>query len=74
MEPWKQRFIQEYNELKVRIERLDAMLKAWDEGTLSFTPKCPRTLLFHQLHTMQVYASILEQRAVIEEVDLNGTE
>ena len=44
------------------------MLENWDN--LNFTPKCSKPLLTAQYNTMKAYLSILEERAVIEDVKL----
>lgn len=36
MEPWKERFITEYNELRDRILKLKMMLQKWENGKLDF--------------------------------------
>ena len=41
-EDYKQRFKAEYYQLKIRTEKLKAMLDKWDAGELSFKPTCPR--------------------------------
>ena len=40
-EDYKDRVKAEYYQLKIRIEKLEAMLKKYDEGTLEFTLNCP---------------------------------
>ena len=65
---WQQRFVLEYNELLTKTVKLGNMLNNWD--TLNFTPKCSKSLLSAQYNTMRAYLSILEERAVIEGVDL----
>lgn len=67
---YKERFKAEYIQTKIRYEKLDAMLKKHDEGTLDFTPTCPIYLLSAQLKTMRDYLGVLETRAVIEGVPL----
>jgi len=66
---WQKRFVIEYNELLSKTTKLGNMLNNWD--TLNFTPKCSRSLLSAQYNTMKAYLSILEERAVIEGVDLD---
>lgn len=70
MEPWKVAFKAEYDALILNIAALQDILDQMDAGTLQIVIKSPRTLVFHQLHTMQVYADIMRQRAVIEEIEL----
>lgn len=70
MEPWKERMINEYKELKDRYEKLHKMLVKYDAGKLEFEPTCPIELLREQAATMGKYLYILEERAVIEGVEL----
>ena len=65
---WQQRFVIEYNELLSKTAKLGNMLNNWD--SLNFTPKCSRSLLSAQYNTMKAYLSILEERAVIESINL----
>lgn len=65
---WQQRFVTEYKELLSKTTKLGNMLDNWDN--LSFTPKCSKSLLSAQYNTMKAYLSILEERAVIEDVEL----
>lgn len=67
---YKDRFKAEYNQLKVRFERLLDMCKSWDEGNLKFTPTCPRDIYNRQLSAMLSYLHILEERAIIEGIEL----
>lgn len=67
---YKERFKAEYIQTKIRYEKLGAMLKKHDEGTLEFTPSCPIYLLSAQYKVMREYLGILETRAVIEGVSL----
>ena len=70
MEPWKLRFINEYNELKVKTEKLGNMLSAYLTNELNFTPKCDYNLLHEQYVYMKNYLDVLERRAMIEDIDL----
>ena len=65
---WQQRFVIEYRELLSKTIKLGNMLDNWDN--LNFTPKCSKSLLSAQYNTMKAYLSILEERAVIEGVNL----
>ena len=69
---YKQRMIREHRELQERISKLAHMLEGYAEGTLDFTPACSFQLLESQLHAMGTYANILQERARIEQVDLNA--
>lgn len=67
---YKVRFVAEYVQLKIRADKLERMLYAWDEGRLSFTPTNPKRLLQRQLRVMREYEEILETRARIEDIVL----
>ncbi len=67
---YKERFRAEYLQLKIRMEGLSAMLKKYKAGTLNFTPSCSYDLLNAQFKTMDLYASYLEDRAEVEDIDL----
>ena len=69
---YKDRMVVEYKELKERYDKLKVMLDKWDKGELGFTPTCPRELLDEQISYMFSYMCILEERAQIEGVELNG--
>lgn len=69
---YKERMVQEYHELSVRHRKLHIMLVKLDAGTLEFTPTCPVDVLKEQEDVMAKYLRILEVRAEIENVDLNG--
>ena len=65
---YKERFKAEYYQLKIRYEKLTAMLANWDQ--LDFTPSCPKDLLEQQADIMYNYMKLLENRAQIENVTL----
>lgn len=67
---YKERFKAEYEQLRIRFERLSAMLEKWDAGMLQFTPTCPRSTYNIQVRTMADYLAVLEARAVMEGVSL----
>ena len=70
LEPWKERFIEEHNQLRDRVLKLDRMLQKWETGKLDFTPKCPKRMLKRQLEVMIEYLYILRNRAEIEGIEL----
>lgn len=72
MSDYKQRMIREYRELQERISNLAHMLEGYEEGTLDFMPACSFQLLESQLYAMGAYANILQERARIEQVDLDA--
>ena len=67
---FKDRFRAEYFQLKIRIEKLEAMLEKYKAGTLPFKPKCSYEVLYEQMIFMKHYRIVLEVRAQIENVDL----
>jgi hypothetical protein len=67
---YQERYKAEYYQLKIRSEKLSAMLEKYKAGTLNFTPSCSYELLFEQLVYMRNYMRVLEERARIEEVEL----
>lgn len=66
----KERFKAEYEQLRIRFGKLNAMLDKWDAGTLQFTPTCPRSTYNIQARAMADYLAALEARAVMEGVPL----
>jgi len=68
---YKERFKAEYLQLKIRMNGLSAMLKKYKEGTLTFKPSCSYDLLNAQFKAMDLYASFLEERAIVENIELN---
>ena len=67
---YNDRFKAEYQQVKIRYEKLHKMLVKWDAGTLDFEPTCPKLLLLEQERYMREYIRCLETRAEIEAVDL----
>ena len=70
MEAYKERMVKEYWDLKDKYDKLHKILVRHDAGKLDFTPTCPIELLREQAATMGKYLYILEERAVIEDIDL----
>ena len=69
-ENYKERFKAEYWQLRIRFEKLKAMLEKWDNGELEFTPTCPRSIYDGQINAMTEYLACLEARASMEHVVL----
>ena len=67
---YKDRMKGEYYHLLNRKENLEAVLKLWDSGKLTFTPDCPRSIYDLQMRAMNDYQAVLEARAKIEGVAL----
>lgn len=67
---YKERFLGEYFQTKIRYDKLKAMCDKWDNGELDFKPTCDRDIYTAQLVPMRSYLKILELRAEIEGIDL----
>lgn len=72
---YKDRFLGEYLQLKVRYEKLKSFCNKIEVAEMigSEPPKhdCPIELLREQQKYMGLYLSILEKRALIEDIDLD---
>ena len=68
---YKERFKAEYQQTKIRYDKLHKMLTKAEAGTLEFTPTCPLELLREQKATMGRYLHCLEIRAEMEKIDLD---
>lgn len=69
-EDFKERFKAEYQQLKIRSQKLRSMLNSMTDETIKFEPKCDYDLLHEQLVYMQSYLGVLERRATIEGISL----
>lgn len=67
---YKERFIAEYMQLKIRYNNLHKMLVQHDAGTLAFEPTSPILVLKNQKSFMGQYLNQLEIRAEIEGIVL----
>jgi len=67
---YKERFKAEYYQLAIRYKKLAAMLEQWDNGTLPFSPTCPRFLYYFQIRSMLEYICALRARATLEHIEL----
>lgn len=67
---YRERFIAEYLQLRIRINGLEEMLESYKYNTLEFKPSCSYELLHAQLASMKAYQAILEERARIEHIKL----
>jgi hypothetical protein len=67
---YKDRFIGEYWQTKIRYDKLHDMTVKYEAGKLNFTPSCALDLLKEQKKYMGMYLNKLEVRAAIEEIDL----
>ncbi|MBQ4430790.1 MAG: hypothetical protein II877_04750 [Synergistaceae bacterium] len=71
-EDYRERFKAEYWQVRIRLSKLGGMIKKYEAGTLEFEPKCSIEILKRQFITMYEYLFVLEERARIEGIDLNG--
>ena len=71
-EDYKKRFRAEYCQTVIRYGKLKNMLDRWDDGNLNFTPTCPRSTYNMQIRAMADYIAVLEARAVMEGINLEG--
>ena len=65
-----QRFKAEYNQTKIRYNKLQKMVVKYEAGTLGFEPKCPIEVLKDQKMYMGCYLFKMEVRAEIEGIEL----
>ena len=72
---YKERFKAEYQQTKIRYEKLKAFNNKIEASIIAGTEKpkhdCPLALLQDQQRQMGLYLKTLEIRAVIEGIDLN---
>ena len=67
---YKKRFVAEYAQLKIRYNKLYAVLEKYAADKLDFKPTCPIEILYEQLDHMEAYLNILKIRADYEDVEL----
>ena len=67
---YKERFVAEYAQLKIRYKKLYAVLEKYAADKLDFKPTCPIEILYEQLDHMEAYLSVLETRAKYEGIVL----
>ena len=65
-----QRFKAEYNQTKIRYNKLQKLVVKYEAGTLGFEPKCPIEVLKDQKRYMGCYLFKMEVRAEIEGIEL----
>lgn len=68
---YKERFKAEYQQLKIRQNKLSNMLWRYSEGFLKFKPTCPLSLLDEQVELMDKLLNVYKWRAQIEGIDLD---
>lgn len=68
---YKERFIAEYLQLKIRYDGLKKMVDNWISGELDVKPVSHNSIYNLQLRAMRDYMNLLECRAEDEEIDLS---
>ena len=69
-EDFKDRFVAEYQQTKIRYDRLHKMIVKYEAGKLSFMPVWALEVLKKQASHMGQYLYILELRAQLENIEL----
>ena len=69
-EDYKDRFKAEYYQVFICFVKLNSMIEKWDKDELDFEPTCPYSTYEMQIKAMRDYISVLEARAVMENIDL----
>ena len=67
---YKERFVAEYAQLKIRYKKLYTVLEKYAADKLDFKPTCPIEILYEQLDHMEAYLNILKIRAKYEDIEL----
>ena len=67
---YKERFVAEYQQLTIRINKLDKLVRDYADGKLTFKPASRIDVLVRQKLYMLRYAKILEDRAKTEGIEL----
>lgn len=67
---YQERFEAEYYQLKIRCDKLKAMIEKWDRNELTFTTTCPKSTYVRQLEAMYKYMAVLKARAKMEGVEI----
>ena len=69
-EDYRDRFIAEYHQTKIRYDKLHRLIIKLEAGTCEFTPSCKLEILKEQAKYMGMYLYMLEVRSEIEHIDL----
>jgi len=68
---YKERFIAEYNQVKIRLRKLEDIISLHCKKELNFTLSTPIDMLVRQKLFMFRYMKILEERARYEDINLD---
>lgn len=66
-----ERFKAEYNQLKIRIQRLEHSLEHWEEFKAERCPLASKSAISRQLYYMRGLFDLLSIRAKIEHIDVD---
>lgn len=69
---YKDRFVAEYQQLRIRYDKLSEMVSKYISGKLDFEPRCSIDVLKKQLVVMEEYLDVLRIRAEIEGITLTN--
>lgn len=67
---YKDRFMAEYYQVKIRYQKLKSILDKYEEGSLDFEPSCSISLLMIQRDIMEDYLNVLQDRAITENISV----
>lgn len=67
---YKKRFVAEYAQLKIRYDKLYAVLERHAADKLDFKLSCPDEILYQQLDHMEAYLKVMKVRAGYENIVL----
>ena len=67
---YKDRFMAEYYQVKIRYQKLKSIIDKYEEGTLDFEPSCSISLLTIQREIMEDYLNVLQDRAIVENIEI----
>lgn len=67
---YKDRFVAEYRQLRIRYDKLSEMVSKYISGKLDFEPRCSIAVLKKQLVVMEEYLEVLQRRADTEGIPL----
>ena len=67
---YKERFIAEYVQLKIRHDKLCDIIVKYEANRLPFEHKCSLDLLNKQVNAMEEYLHCLRVRAILEDIEL----
>ena len=67
---YKDRFMAEYYQVKIRYQKLKSILDKYEEGTLDFKPSCSTSVLMIQRDIMEDYLNVLQDRAITENISV----